>query len=77
MWTRGSLIIIILNVYFKTWFIFGCAGSSLLHGLTLVAASVGYSPVMIRGLLTVVTSLVKYRLQGSWAPELSTWGAQA
>lgn len=44
---------IIFNVYFKTWFIFGCAGSSLPHGLSLVAAIVGYSPVTMRGILTV------------------------
>ena len=80
VWTRGSLIIINLNVYFKTWFIFGCAGSSLLHGLTLVAASVGYSPVMIRGLLTVSDFSCQAQapgLQGSRAQYLGRTGLVA
>ena len=38
-------------------FIFGCVGSSLQRGLSLVAASRGYS-VAVRGLLIVVASLV-------------------
>ena len=32
-------------------FIFGCAGSFLLHGLSLAAASRGYSLVVVKGLL--------------------------
>ena len=40
-------------------FIFGCAGSSLLHlGLSLVAASRGCSQVAVPGLLIAVASLV-------------------
>ena len=37
---------------------YGCAGSSFLHGLSLVVASGGYSLVAILRLLTVVASLV-------------------
>ena len=36
----------------------GCAGSSLLHGLSLVAASEGYSLLRARGLLIEAASLV-------------------
>ena len=36
----------------------GCAGFSLLCGLSLVAASGGYSVVVVCGLLTVVASPV-------------------
>ena len=39
-------------------FIFGCAGSGLPHSLPLVLASGGYSLVEVRGLPTVVASLV-------------------
>ena len=47
-----------LHVYFYS-FIFGCAGSSLLHGLSLVA---------VCGLLTVLASLVaELGLQGAQA----------
>ena len=47
-----------LHVYFYS-FIFGCAGSSLLHGLSLVA---------VCGLLTVLASLVaEHGLQGAQA----------
>ena len=35
----------------------GCAGSLLLHGLSLAAASGGYSLVMVHGLLITVASL--------------------
>ena len=39
-------------------FTFGCAGSSLLCGLSLVVESEGYSLVAVRGLLIAVASLV-------------------
>ena len=40
-------------------FIFGCAGSSLLHGdFFLVAKSGGYSLVAVRGILIAVAPLV-------------------
>ena len=39
-------------------FIFGCAGSSLLHGLSLVTASEGYSLLQVHGLLIEVPPLV-------------------
>ena len=40
------------------YFTFGCAGSSLLHGLSLVAASRSSSLVVVCGLLIMVASLV-------------------
>ena len=42
---------------FVDLFCFSCAGSSLLCGLSLVAASRGYSEVAVLGLLTAVASL--------------------
>ena len=47
-------------------FIFGHAGSSLLHGLPLVAVMESYSLVVVCGLLTVVDSPVEQglRVQG-------------
>ena len=42
-------------------FFFGCAGSSLLHGLSLVVVSGGYSLVAVRRFLKVVTSFVMER----------------
>ena len=48
--------------FFSILFIFGCAGSSLLHGLSLVAVSEGYS--------LIAASLVERRLArscGTWA----------
>ena len=38
--------------------IFGCAGSSLLTGFSLVATSGGYSLVAMHGLLIAVASLI-------------------
>ena len=56
-----------LHVYFYL-FIFGCAGSSLLHGLSLVVVSRGYSLVAVCGLLTALASLVaEHGLQGAQA----------
>ena len=37
---------------------FGCAGSLLLHGLSLVVGSRGYPLVVVHGLLIAVASLV-------------------
>ena len=50
-------------------FIFGCAGSLLLHGLSSpVAVSGGYSLVAVHGLLIVVAStVVEHGLLGTWA----------
>ena len=39
-------------------FIFGCAGSLLLHGLSLAAVRRGYSLVVMCGLLVALASLV-------------------
>ena len=45
---------------------FGCAGSCCSAGFPLVAASRGYSPVVVNRLLRAVASLVaEHRLQGS------------
>ena len=43
---------------FLYFFLFGCAGSSWPHGLSLVVASGGYTPVVVHRLLTVVVSRV-------------------
>ena len=48
----------IFLVFLKILFIFGSAGSSLLSGLSLVAASGGYSLVAMCRLLIVVASLI-------------------
>ena len=45
-------------------FIFVCAGSSLLHGLSLVVESGSYSLAVVRGLLIKVASPVEHGLQG-------------
>ena len=39
-------------------FIFGCAGSSLLLGFSLVGVTGGYSPVVLHGLFIAVASLI-------------------
>ena len=44
---ENSFIIII--IYFYLFIIFGCVGSSLLHGVSLVAASGGYSSLRCAG----------------------------
>ena len=70
-----------LHVYFYS-FIFGCAGSSLLHGLSLVVVSRGYSLVAVCGLLTALASLVaEHGLQGPRAsvvvtPRLQSTGSR-
>ena len=46
---------------FKILIMYGCAGSSLLRELPLVAVSGGHSPVGVRRLLTEVASLVAER----------------
>ena len=51
---------------FKCLFIFGCTGSSLLQGLTLVAARWGYSLVSVLGLL--IASLPVARGFRCWLP---------
>ena len=43
-------------------FLFGCAGSSWLHRLSLVVASGGSSLVGLGGFLIVVGALVEHRL---------------
>ena len=60
---------IILCIYV---FIFGCAGSSLLDGLSLVAARGSYSLVVVCGLLIAVASLVAQALGYSGFSRCST-----
>ena len=49
-------------------FIWGCAGSSLLHGVSLDMESRDRSLDLVHGLLIAVASLVaELRLQGTWA----------
>ena len=57
-------------------FTFGCAGSSLLCGLSLVVESEGYSLVAVRGLLIAVASLVAEHSSGVRSG-LSSWGSRA
>ena len=51
-------IYIYIYIYIYICFVLGCAGSSLLPGLSLVAVRGGYSPVVVCKLLMVVASLV-------------------
>ena len=54
-----------MQVSFKEVFMYGCAGSALLCGLSLVAARRGYSLVAVRRLLVALASLVvQHRLKG-------------
>ena len=62
--------------FFKDLFIYGGAGSSLLHGISLVAAGEDYSLVAVLRLLTVVASLVEYELWDLRAQELQLAGSK-
>ena len=53
-WIRLDLFFV---TFFKNVFIFGYAGSSLLHGLSLVAVSGGYSPSAVQRLPIAEASL--------------------
>ena len=56
-------------------FIFGCAGSLLLHRLPLVAVSTGYSLVTVCGLLIAVASPVaEHESSGPWASVIAARG---
>ena len=57
-------------------FIYGGAGSSLLQGISLVAAGEDYSLVAVLRLLTVVASLVEYGLWDLRAQELQLAGSK-
>ena len=53
------LSLTICTILFKdNLFIFGCAGSLLLHAFSLAVGSGGYSSGAVRGLLTEVAFLV-------------------
>ena len=58
-----------IHFFFKKNLFFCCTGSSwLLHGLSLVAVSGGYSLAVVHGFLIAVASPVaEHKLQGSWA----------
>ena len=43
-WNKQELLLFKLIIYS----IFGCSGSLLLHGISLIAASRGYSPAAVR-----------------------------
>ena len=75
---------LVVSFFFKFHLVvFGCAGSSLLHRLSLAATNEGYSPAVMYGLLTAVASLVaELGLQGAQASAtaahgLSRCGSQA
>ena len=56
-------------------FIFGCAGSLLLHRLSLVAVSTGYCLVTVCGLLIAVASpVVEHESSGPWASVIAAGG---
>ena len=67
-----------LLFFFKNifYFIFGCAGYSLLHvALSLLAESRGHSLVVVHGLLIAVPSfVVEHRLEGVWASVVAAHG---
>ena len=49
--------------FFSNFIIFGCAGSSLLHGLSLIAESRGYSlAVVCRRLIAVASPVAEHGL---------------
>ena len=63
-------------------FVFGCAGSSFLQGLSLVTASGAYSLVRAWGLLlswSIGSRALRLQQLWSWALEhkLESWGTQA
>ena len=51
-------ICILTKIRLYLYFIFGCAGSLLLHGLFSSCKKWGYSPVTVLRLLIAVASLV-------------------
>ena len=65
-------------IIFKNNFIFGCAGSSLLCRLSLVAVNRGCSLVLVHWLLIAVASLVaEYKLYGTRASIVAASGPQS
>ena len=57
-------IYIYIHTYISSLFIFGCAGSLVLRGLSLISMSRGYSLVAACGLLIVVASRCGSRMFG-------------
>ena len=50
------------RAYVLSFFLFGCAGSSLLHGLSLVAENGGYFCCSVWALITVASPVTELRL---------------
>ena len=69
---RGCFLLVCLFIYL---FIFGRVGSSLLHGLSLVAASGGYSLLRCTGFS--LQWLLLLQSTGSRRADLSSCGLQA
>ena len=62
------------KIYLSYLFIFGCVGSSLLHGLSLVATSGGYSLLRCAGFSLRWLLVAEHRL---WCAGFSSCGTQA
>ena len=66
-----------LSTFKKFLFIFGCAGFSLLQGLSLVAASGGLLSRAVHGLLIEVASLGgEHGLEGVGSSSCHMWAQQ-
>ena len=58
----------LIRYFFFKKIVFGCAGSSLLHSLSLVAASRGNALIVVwRPLIAVASLIAGHRLRGTWA----------
>ena len=57
------------------FFVFGCAGSSLLCGLSSSCSKRGCSLVVVHGLLTAVDSLLEHGLQAQGLQQLQSIGS--
>ena len=67
-------IFFIKKIKNKFKFIFVCAGSLLLHGLSLVAVSEDYSLIVVHRLLIAVASLIAKQTLRAWASVVVTHG---
>jgi len=78
---------LMVSFFFKFYlFVFGCAGSSLLHRISLVATNGGYSPVVVLGLLycggfsccrAQAPGSIGFSNSGTWAQQLWFPGSRA
>ena len=83
-WALKFLFVCFLIILFIYLFIFGCAGSLVLHGglLQLQQAEGGYSLAVVCGLLTAVSLIAEHGFWGAQASVvaahgLSSCGSQA